>query len=63
MKKELFQVIMLSVVLLIYFIYHGMTSDFPVSYTIILITAYLSVIAYRIIKILRLRKNKEQTQL
>ncbi|MEK3940372.1 hypothetical protein ABEO94_14790 [Bacillus pumilus] len=62
MKKELFQVIMLSV-LLIYFIYHGMTSDFPVPYTIILITAYLSVIAYRIIKILRLRKNKEQTQL
>lgn len=62
MKKELFQVIMLSV-LLIYFIYHGMTSDFPVSYTIILITAYLSVIAYRIIKIIRLRKNKEQTQL
>lgn len=28
MKKELFQIIMLSV-LLIYFIYHGMTSDFP----------------------------------
>ncbi|WP_144484873.1 hypothetical protein [Bacillus pumilus] len=62
MKKELFQVIILSV-LLIYFIYHGMTSDFPVSYTIILITAYVSVITYRIIKILGLRKNKEQTEL
>ncbi|MDR0119794.1 hypothetical protein NSS78_14280 [Bacillus sp. FSL W8-0920] len=62
MKKELFQVIMLSV-LLIYFFYHGMTSDYPVSYTIILITAYVSVIAYRIIKILGLRKNKEQTEL
>ncbi|MBR0588778.1 MULTISPECIES: hypothetical protein [Bacillus] len=62
MKKELFQVIMLSV-LLIYFFYHGMTSDYPVSYTIILITAYVSVIAYRIIKILGSRKNKEQTEL
>ncbi|MBR0604238.1 hypothetical protein LNK20_00055 [Bacillus safensis] len=48
MKKELFQIIMLSA-LLIYFIYHGMTSDFPVSYTIILILTYLSVITYRII--------------
>ncbi|MEK5298256.1 hypothetical protein [Bacillus sp. FSL R5-0659] len=62
MKKELFQIIMLSA-LLIYFIYHGMTSDFPVSYTIILILTYLSVITYRIIKLLRLRKNKEQTEL
>ncbi|QLI77093.1 hypothetical protein [Bacillus pumilus] len=62
MKKELFQVIMLSV-LFIYFIYHGMTSDFPVPYTMILITAYVSVITYRIIKILGLRKNKEQTEL
>ncbi|MBU8695976.1 hypothetical protein [Bacillus pumilus] len=62
MKKELFQVIILSV-LLIYFIYHGMTSDFPLSYTIILITTYVSVITYRIIKILGLRKNKEQTEL
>ncbi|MCY7499640.1 hypothetical protein MHH54_14175 [Bacillus sp. FSL K6-4563] len=62
MKKELFQVIMLSV-LLIYFFYHGMTSDYPVSYTIILITAYVSVIAYRTIKILGSRKNKEQTEL
>ncbi|MBD3861771.1 hypothetical protein IEE86_18905 [Bacillus sp. 28A-2] len=62
MKKELFQVILLSV-LLIYFIYHGITSDFPVLYTLILITAYLSVITYRIIKLLRLRKNKEQTEL
>ncbi|WP_200874138.1 hypothetical protein [Bacillus safensis] len=52
MKKELF---------LIYFIYHGMTSDFPVSYTIILILTYLSVITYRIIRLLR--KNKEQTEL
>ncbi|MCY7713859.1 hypothetical protein ACQKKC_12090 [Bacillus altitudinis] len=60
MKKELFQIIMLSV-LLIYFIYHAMTSDFPVSYTIILILTYLSVITYRIIKLLR--KNKEQTEL
>ncbi|MCP8951415.1 MULTISPECIES: hypothetical protein [Bacillus] len=60
MKKELFQIIMLSV-LLIYFFYHGMTSDFPVSYTIILILTYLSVITYRIIKVLR--KNKEQTEL
>ncbi|MGY4788373.1 hypothetical protein ACVNSY_14825 [Bacillus sp. OHL2] len=60
MKKELFQIIMLSV-LLICFIYHGMTSDFPVSYTIILILTYLSVITYRIIKLLR--KNKEQTEL
>ncbi|MEH7229858.1 hypothetical protein V7069_15560 [Bacillus safensis] len=59
MKKELFQIIMLSV-LLIYFIYHGMTSDFPMSYTIILILTYLSVITYRIIKLLRLRKSKEQ---
>lgn len=48
MKKELFQIIMLSV-LLNYFIYHGMTSDFPVSYTIILILTYLSVITYLII--------------
>ncbi|MEM5030463.1 hypothetical protein WKH33_15830 [Priestia sp. WB3] len=62
MKKEWFQVIILSV-LLIYFIYHGMTSDFPLSYTIILITTYVSVITYRIIKILGLRKNKEQTEL
>ncbi|MBU8656553.1 hypothetical protein [Bacillus pumilus] len=62
MKKELFQVIILSV-LLIYFIYHGMTSDFPLSYTIILITTYVSVITYRIIKILGLRKNKEQSEL
>lgn len=60
MKKELFQIIMLSV-LLIYFIYHGMMSDFPVSYTIILILTYLSVITYHIIKLLR--KNKEQTEL
>ncbi|MBL4985138.1 hypothetical protein [Bacillus safensis] len=60
MKKELFQIIMLSV-LLIYFFYHGMTSDFPVSYTIILILTYLSVITYRIIKLLR--KNNEQTEL
>ncbi|KIL14171.1 hypothetical protein [Bacillus safensis] len=60
MKKELFQIIILSV-LLIYFFYHGMTSDFPVSYTIILILTYLSVITYRIIKLLR--KNKEQTEL
>ncbi|MCY7430790.1 hypothetical protein MCZ49_03575 [Bacillus safensis] len=60
MKKELFQIIMLSV-LLICFIYNGMTSDFPVSYTIILILTYLSVITYRIIKLLR--KNKEQTEL
>ncbi|MBW0257448.1 hypothetical protein AWT60_05115 [Bacillus sp. F2HM] len=60
MKKEMFQIIMLSV-LLIYFFYHGMTSDFPVSYTIILILTYLSVITYRIIKVLR--KNKEQTEL
>lgn len=60
MKQELFQVIILSV-LLIYFFYHGMTSDYPMSYTIILITAYVFVIAYRIIKILGLRKNKEQT--
>lgn len=60
MKKELFQIIMLSV-LLIYFIYHGMTSGFPVSYTIILILTYLFVIIYRIIKLLR--KNKEQTEL
>ncbi|MCY7677031.1 hypothetical protein [Bacillus safensis] len=60
MKKELFQIIMLSV-LLIYFIYHGMTSDFPGSYTIIFILTYLSVITYRIIKLLR--KNKEQTEL
>ncbi|MBR0638359.1 hypothetical protein [Bacillus safensis] len=59
MKKELFQIIMLSV-LLIYFIYHGMTSYFPVSYTIILILTYLSVITYRIINLLRIRKNKEQ---
>ncbi|MBQ4843063.1 hypothetical protein IHP27_09370 [Bacillus safensis] len=50
MKKELLQIIMLSV-LLIYFIYHEMTSDFPVSYTIILILTYLSVITYRIIKL------------
>ncbi|PCK20312.1 hypothetical protein CEY02_14155 [Bacillus pumilus] len=62
MKKELFQVILLSW-LLIYFIYHGITSDFPVSITIILIIAYLSVITYRITKLLRLRKNKEQTEL
>ncbi|MCM3036534.1 hypothetical protein M3579_11245 [Bacillus pumilus] len=62
MKKEWFQVIILSV-LLIYFIYHGMTSDFPLSYTIILITTYVSVITYCIIKILGLRKNKEQTEL
>lgn len=62
MKKEWFQVIILSV-LLIYFIYHGMTSDFPLSYTIILITAYVFVITYRIIKILGLRKNKEQSEL
>ncbi|MFP3421491.1 hypothetical protein R0K30_17180 [Bacillus sp. SIMBA_154] len=62
MKKELCQVIMFSG-LLIYFIYNGMTNDFPLSYTIILITAYVSVITYRIIKILRLRKNKEQTEL
>ncbi|KEP28372.1 hypothetical protein [Bacillus zhangzhouensis] len=61
MKKELFQVIFLSI-LLTYFIYHGMTSDFPVSYTIILIVAYLSVITYRIMKILRLRNNKERTE-
>ncbi|MEK3962490.1 hypothetical protein [Bacillus sp. FSL K6-1336] len=60
MKKELLQIILLSV-LLIYFIYHEMTSDFPVSYTIILILTYLSVITYRIIKLLR--KNKEQTEL
>ncbi|WP_449376524.1 hypothetical protein [Bacillus safensis] len=60
MKKELLQIIMLSV-LLIYFFYHEMTSDFPVSYTIILILTYLSVITYRIIKLLR--KNKEQTEL
>ncbi|MBK4212873.1 hypothetical protein EGI07_11750 [Bacillus pumilus] len=60
MKKELLQIIMLSV-LLIYFIYHEMTSDFPVSYTINLILTYLSVITYRIIKLLR--KNKEQTEL
>ncbi|MFF2413908.1 hypothetical protein C9414_04610 [Bacillus sp. Nf3] len=59
MKKELFQIIVLSV-LLIYFIYHGMTSGFPVSYTIILILTYLSVITYRIINLLRIRKNKEQ---
>ncbi|MFB8735561.1 hypothetical protein ACEQPO_23135 [Bacillus sp. SL00103] len=44
----------------IYFIYHGMTSDFPLSYTIILITAYVSVITYRIIKILGLRKTKNK---
>ncbi|MCY7704212.1 hypothetical protein MH062_01470 [Bacillus safensis] len=62
MKVELFQIIMLSV-LLIYFIYHGLTSDFPLYYTIILILTYLSVITYRIIKLLRLRKNKEQTEL
>ncbi|KPN14339.1 hypothetical protein AKG37_04555 [Bacillus australimaris] len=61
MKKELFQVIMLSV-LLIYFIYHGMTSNFPMSYIIILITTYLSVITYHIIKLLRLRKNKERSE-
>ncbi|PIK25353.1 hypothetical protein CTV99_18315 [Bacillus pumilus] len=60
MKKELFQVLMLSG-LLFYFIYHGMTSDFPVSYTIILIITYVSVITYRIINLLK--KNNEQTQL
>lgn len=60
MKKELFQVLMLSV-LLIYFIYHGMTSDFPVSYTIILIITYVSVITYRIINLLK--KNNEQTEM
>ncbi|TYS30926.1 hypothetical protein [Bacillus pumilus] len=62
MKKELFQVLMLSG-LLFYFIYHGMTSDFPVSYTIILIITYVSVITYRIINLLKLRKNNEQTEL
>ncbi|MGM0814947.1 MAG: hypothetical protein ACQEUO_05435 [Bacillota bacterium] len=60
MKKELFQVLMLSG-LLFYFIYHGVTSDFPVSYTIILIITYVSVITYRIINLLK--KNNEQTQL
>ncbi|OLP64048.1 hypothetical protein BACPU_27950 [Bacillus pumilus] len=57
MKRELSQVIILSV-LLIYFTYNGITSDFPVPYTITLIIAYLAVITYRVMKVLRLKKEK-----
>ncbi|OUZ11631.1 hypothetical protein BHE94_04160 [Bacillus pumilus] len=56
-KREVFQIVLFTVLLAI-FLYQGVQRDFPVQYLIILVACYLAVIIYRIIKVMRYKKEQ-----
>lgn len=56
-KREVFQIVVLTAFLAIFF-YQGVQRDFPVQYLIILVVCYVAVIAYRLIKVVRYKKEQ-----
>ena len=56
-KKEVFQIILFTVLLAI-FLYQGVQRDFPFQYLITLVVCYVAVIVYRIIKVMKYKKEQ-----
>ncbi|AKC66103.1 hypothetical protein BV454_01426 [Bacillus altitudinis] len=56
-KIEVFQIVLFTVLLAI-FLYQGVQRDFPFEYLITLVTCYVAVIVYRIIKVLKYKKEQ-----
>lgn len=56
-KKEVFQIILFTVLLAI-FLYQGVQRDFPFEYLITLVVCYVAVIVYRIIKVMKYKKEQ-----
>ncbi|ALM29237.1 hypothetical protein [Bacillus altitudinis] len=56
-KKEVFQIVLFTVLLAI-FLYQGVQRDFPFEYLLTLIACYVAVIVYRIIKVMKYKKEQ-----
>ncbi|MDR4199239.1 NhaP-type Na+/H+ or K+/H+ antiporter [Bacillus altitudinis] len=56
-KKEVFQIVLFTVLLSI-FLYQGVQRDFPFEYLITLVVCYVAVIVYRIIKVMKYKKEQ-----
>ncbi|MCA0118945.1 hypothetical protein [Bacillus sp. RSS_NA_20] len=55
-KEEVFQIVLFTVLLAI-FLYQGVQRDFPFEYLITLVVCYVAVIVYRIIKVMKYKKE------
>ncbi|OBS85743.1 hypothetical protein BAY68_19450 [Bacillus pumilus] len=56
-KREVFQIVFLTV-FLGFFLYLGVQRDFPFEYLVTLVVCYVAVIVYRIIKVMRYKKEQ-----
>lgn len=56
-KKEVFQIVLFTVLLSI-LLYQGVQRDFPFEYLITLVVCYVAVIVYRIIKVMKYKKEQ-----
>lgn len=56
-KREVFQIVFLTVFLGV-FLYLGVQRDFPFEYLVILVVCYVAVIVYRILKVMRYKKEQ-----
>ncbi|MGE6629135.1 hypothetical protein [Bacillus sp. NPDC077027] len=60
-KREVFQIVLLTVFLGV-FLYQGVQRDFPVQYLVTLVVCYVAVIVYRIIKVVRYKKEQSTVE-